>query len=359
MFGFFRSKNGTSPTGGVHAIPSELRQDVVTGDWIVIARSRSKRPSDFSVPATQAARGGKDPFADPKASGNADPVARYDDEKGDWLLQVIPNKFPAFTQRGECMVPRAEGPFEVVDGRGYHEVVITKDPVRDFAQFSSTEAALVIRAFHERFLALRQDACVRYISIFQNHGVEAGASLSHPHSQIIAIPVVPADVRRSLGGAKRWHKKNGTNVHEEVLAWERQRGERMLFENKDFVVVCPFVSRVAFEMRIFPKTHQSSFGDIAPSEYETLGNALRAALAMLRDTLNDPPYNFFIHTTPVNGKDSYEYYQWHIEILPKTATWAGFELGTGIEISTLEPERAAAFLREHLPSWARLVGAEK
>ena len=358
MFGFLRSQKMSAQPQDLHAIPSELRRDVVTGDWIVIARSRSKRPSDFSVPRSAPTSAVKDPFADPQASGNAPSVARYDDEKtGDWEVQVIPNKFPAFTQRGECMVPRQEGPFEVVDGRGYHEVVITKDPVRDFAQFSRTEAALVVRAFHERFLALKEDACVRYISLFQNHGVEAGASLAHPHSQIIAIPVIPADVRRSLGGAKRWQKKHGTNVHEEAVAWEREQKERLLFENEDFVVVCPFVSRVAFEMRIFPKTHQSSFGDIAPSEYETLGDALRASLAMLRDTLNDPPYNFFVHTTPVNGTSSYEYYQWHIEILPKTATWAGFELGTGIEISTLEPERAAAFLRENLPAWARKTSA--
>lgn len=357
MFGFLRSTKKEQKQE-IHAIPSELRRDVVTGDWVVIARSRSKRPSDFAAPSVSAARPKNDPFANPQASGNAEPVLRYDDEAtGEWTVQVIPNKFPAFTQQGECMVPRTEGPFEVVDGRGYHEVVVTKDAVRDFAQFSHEEARSAVRAFHERFIALTEDACVRYISIFQNHGVEAGASLTHPHSQIIAIPVVPTDVRRSLGGAKRWHAKHGTNVHQEILEWERAQKERLLFENEEFIVLCPFVSRVAFEMRIFPKKHQSSFAELSPSEYGALGDALRVSLSMLRETLNDPAYNFFIHTTPVNGSDSYDYYKWHIEILPKTATWAGFELGTGIEISTLEPERAAEFLKAHLPQWAGGTGA--
>ncbi|MEX0916640.1 MAG: hypothetical protein WDZ44_00875, partial [Candidatus Spechtbacterales bacterium] len=241
MFGFSRSKKEVNAQD-LHAIPSELRRDVVTGDWVVIARSRSKRPSDFSVPTMKPHGLRSDPFVNPQASGNAEPVARYDNEKtGEWEVQVIPNKFPAFTQRGECRVSRTEGPFEVVDGRGYHEVVITKDPLRDFAQFSREEAAVAVRAFHERFLALKGDACVRYISIFQNHGVEAGASLSHPHSQIIAIPVVPTDVRRSLGGARRWKARRGTNVHEEIVAWEHQQKTRLLFENDDFVVLCPFV----------------------------------------------------------------------------------------------------------------------
>jgi len=353
MLGFLRSTKNKGKQE-IHAIPSELRRDPVTGDWIVIARSRSKRPSDFAVTPAPPVKAAKDPFANPQASGNEEAVLRYNKEgTGDWMVQVIPNKFPAFTQQGECMVPSTQGPFEVVDGRGYHEVVITKDPIRDFAQFSHEEAEYAVRAFHERFVALSADACVRYISIFQNHGVEAGASLTHPHSQIIAIPVVPAAVRRSLGGAKRWNAKYGTNVHQEILKWERAQKTRLLFENEEFTVVCPFVSRVAFEMRIFPKKHQASFAELAPSEYGALGDALRAALGMLRETLNDPPYNFFIHTTPVNGQGTHEYYEWHIEILPKTATWAGFELGTGIEISTLEPERAAEFLRVNLPQWAK------
>ena len=193
------------------SIPSELRRDLVTGDWIVIAKERAKRPSDFAIkkegePTTCP---DDDPFADPQRSGNEEPVLLYKDKEGVWTLQVIPNKFPAFTQRGECMAPRHIGPYEIIDGRGHHEVVITRDCDKHFALLSSEQAEEVIRAYYKRYNELKEDSCVRYISIFHNHGREAGASVVHPHSQIIAIPVVPPDVSRSLRGAQDFNKRVG------------------------------------------------------------------------------------------------------------------------------------------------------
>lgn len=328
-------------------IPSELRRDLVTGDWVVIAKERAKRPSDFAAKR----EGGPptcptdDPFRDPQASGNKDPILVYRDKDKQWTLQVIPNKFPAFTQQGECAVPRPVGPYEVMDGRGHHEVVITRDCDKHFALLSSTRAAEVIRAYHERYNELKKDDCVQYISIFHNHGREAGASVVHPHSQIIAIPVVPPDVSRSLKGSGDFNKREGSCVHCVMLNWELEDKSRIIFENDTMVAFCPFISRTAFEIRIFPKEHQAKFEDLDPKNFADLGDALQKSLHQLYRTLDNPAYNFFFHTAPTDDGD-YSHYHWHIEIIPKTVIWAGFELATGVEISTIEPERAAQFLRD-------------
>lgn len=351
MWGFFSRRSNKEASGNPEKLPSELRRDVVTGDWVVIARARSKRPSDF-VTEKAPRKEKKDPFANPQASGNAPSLLRYEDERGEWTVQVIPNKYPAFTQHGECRIPREEGPFSLIDGRGYHEVLITRDDKRDFSRMEAHEAAAAVRALHARFNELAQDGCVRYISLFQNHGAEAGASVAHPHCQIMALPVVPTEVRRDVGGSRRYWERTGRRVHEDIIAWEREQGTRILFENEHFLALCPFVPRTAFEIRIFPKEQQASFAQLKQEQYEALGDALRASLAMLDGVLQDPAYNFFIHSAPLNDGREYDYYRWHVEIMPKTAIWAGFELGTGIEICSIEPERAAEFLRAQLPTWA-------
>jgi len=312
----------------------------------VVARRRGKRPKGGKISPTDAKTClPDDPFIDPQASGNADPVLQYVDKKKGWTLQVIPNKFPAFTQSGECAVPHNVGPYEVIDGRGFHEVVITKDCVRHLALFSHKEAEEVVRAYSERYKALKKEPCVKYISIFHNHGKEAGASVAHPHSQIIAIPVVPADVFRSLKGAKKYYKKNNQCVHCKMIEWEMKDKGRIIYENDSMVAFCPFISRTAFEVRVFPKKHGAQFEKFSSRHLGDLGDALRISLAKLNSALENPSYNFYIHTAPVE-KGDYSYYHWHMKILPKTAVWAGFELSTGIKISTIEPERAAGFLRK-------------
>ena len=327
---------------------SELRRDLVTGDWIVIAKKRAKRPHAYISESADAGAQPKEgcPFEDPQKFGNAKPLLVYRDTTSkDWVLQVIPNKYPAFAQIGDYITPRKRGPYEVIDGRGYHEVIITRDHTKHLALFTKREAASLIRAYQERFQVFREDECVTYISVFHNHGRAAGATLSHPHSQLIAIPVVPADVRRSLSGSATYFHEMGKCVHCTTLEWEQEDHTRVIFENDSFIAFCPFISRAAFEVRIFPKKHQSKFDQLPPELYGDLGDALRISLWRLYNTLKNPPYNFFLHTAPLDGKD-YPHYHWHIEILPKTAIWAGFELGTGIEISTLTPEQAAKFLRE-------------
>lgn len=312
---------------------SELRQDLVSGDWVVIATGRSKRPNDFIIQKRPA-------FAQPKKTC---PFEKYFAGSDRWA-QTIPNKYPAF-DKGICAVFGKKGPYVLTNGAGTHEVVITADHTRSFAAMTDQEAALVVRMYQDRFRMLQDDNCVKYISLFHNHGRLAGASLSHPHSQIIAIPVVPPDVASSLAGSERYFAKEKKCVHCIMLRYDLKSKERLIYESEYFITVAPFASRTAFEMRIFPKAHQSRFEDIAPDEQQDFAHVLRVSLTKLYRGLKNPDYNFFLHTAPVKNNRSFEHYHWHFEILPKTAIWAGFEIGTGIEISTIKPESAAAFLR--------------
>ncbi|MDX1535220.1 MAG: DUF4931 domain-containing protein [Candidatus Spechtbacterales bacterium] len=328
---------------------SELRQDLVTGEWIVIAQVRAKRPSDYqrSERSVLDASLDKCPFENPQASGNADPILLYKKaDDSDWSLQVIPNKYPAVDHSGKCGIVNKHGPYSIQDGKGFHEVIVPRDHDKHFAVYSSEEAREIIQAYQERYKSLKEEECVKYISIFHNHGKEAGASLHHPHSQLVAIPVMPSDVYRSLQGSSRYYDENQECAHCTIIKWEQEQEERIIFENDKFIAYCPFASRTAFEIQIFPKEHQSNFEELSEDAFTELGDALRTSLNKLHDVLDDPAYNFFIHTAPVGKKKKYPNYHWHVEIMPKTAIWAGFELGTGIEISAIEPKEAAKYLRE-------------
>ncbi len=323
--------------------PSELRLDPVSKDWILIATGRAKRPETF-------AKEKRKKVIPPKETctfcnlekGKA--ILEYKKENGEWFVKVIPNKFPAFLMN-TGLNKRKTGPYQVMDGVGFAEVVITRDHTRSMAQFSTAEIRQIMDAYQERYLDLMNEKFVDYVSIFHNHGYEAGASIHHPHSQIITHPIIDPDLRRSLNGSADYWQKYGKCIHCVMLDFDRKDKKRIVFENKEFVVVCPFPSKIAFEIRIYPKTHHAYFERIEDKEKDSLAEAFKFALSRLDKALNDPAYNFFLHTAPCDGRN-YDHYHWHFEILPKTSTWAGFEIGTGIEISTIEPEKAAEFLRK-------------
>ena len=211
---------------------------------------------------------------------------------------------------------------------------------------SHLEVDLLVRSYQDRYAALKKKDCVKYVSIFHNQGRDAGATLSHPHSQIIAIPVVPPDVARSISGSAAYFRAHKRCVHCLILRYELRMKERIVYQNELFVACAPFASKTAFELRIFPKRHESHFEDMTPKDREAFADALRITLAKLFRGLKNPDYNFFLHTAPTGGREEFRHYHWHLEILPKTAVWAGFEIGTGIEISTVAPESAAEFLRK-------------
>ena len=186
---------------------------------------------------------------------------------------------------------------------------------------------------------------VNHISIFHNHGQEAGASIAHPHSQIITTPLIDIDLHKALLRSEGYYKKGKRCIYCEMNKWEKKSKKRIVFENKDFLVICPFASKTAFQVIVSPKKHLAYFERAKEEEKYSLAEAFQKAISKLYKGLNAPAYNFYLHTAPCDGKN-HDYYHWHWTILPKTSTWAGFEIGTRMEISTIEPEKAAEYLRK-------------
>ncbi|MBI3627489.1 MAG: DUF4921 family protein [Candidatus Sungbacteria bacterium] len=332
---------------------TELRQDVVTGEWVVIATGRARRPNDFVSKEEKPTNNIETcPFekleSDAKLviSKKGEIVTDFDSPAAaDWFIEVIPNKFPAFYPSPICPVILPLGPHKFTDGNGFHEVIVSRDHHKSIAQMTNDEAALVIRSYRERMSTLSFEECVEYVSIIHNHGPHSGASITHPHSQLIAIPVVSPELLRSLAGSERYFRENKKCIHCVIIEFELQERHRIIFENDLFVAFAPFASHTSFEVRIFPKLHASEFQNISDNEITPFAEALRVSLAKLDKGLNDPSHNFFIHTAPAKSASGYSHYHWHLEILPITSTLAGFEFATGIEISTITPESAAEFLR--------------
>ncbi len=324
---------------------SEFRRDMVSGDWVVIAPKRAMRPEQFfskvkrkRIPKTEC------PFEDPQKNGNGEPVLLYADKKS-WIIQAIPNKFPILAHRELCADKSQKGPYQVIEGVGHHDIVITRDHHVNFAHLSDYMANLVFKAFKERYMVMTQNACIKYMSIFHNWGQSAGASIYHPHYQMLSLPIIPPDVFRSLRGSATYYEKTGSCVHCTMVAFERKTKVRVVYENKEAIVFAPFVSREPFELRVFPKKHLPYFEDTNETTMKYIVDALQKALLLLEVQLHDPDYNFFIHTAPLRDKEKYSHYHWHIEIQPKTSIAAGFELGTGVEVNVVDPDDAAMMLR--------------
>lgn len=337
-------KNKTLKKNKKSDTASELRMDLVSNDWVVIATGRARRPESFAQHKRnmEVVSPNDCPFCQESLKNDA--LFKSYRSDGSVAAMSVPNKYPAFTPR-KSLNERKEGPNRIMDGYGFHEVIVTDDHDKQMALFNQEEIKRVIDVYQARYLVLMNQEFIRYVSIFHNHGQEAGASVAHPHSQIIAIPIIDPGLRGSILGAEAFYTSQGKCVYCTMIEWDRKDGRRIIYENEKFVVLCPFSPQVSFEIRIYPKTHQSNFEQISGKEKGLFADALRAALYKIFQALKDPAYNFYIHTAPCDGA-SHDYYHWHVNIMPKTAIWAGFELGTGVEISTIEPEVAAEFLRK-------------
>lgn len=326
---------------------SELRQDPVSRDWVIISTGRSKRPEAYKSAnrAVQDTALDVCPFEDPQKSGNAKPVlVFYKPDNQDWSVQVVRNKFPIIAG-ASCSLEEQRGPYLIKPSAGYHEVVITRDHYKSLAQLEIDEVKQVIRAYQARYQSLKKSSCVNYILVFHNYGREAGASVLHSHSQILALPFIPADIRRSLEGSERYYTECGRCVHCDILAWELKEKTRIIFENETMVALAPYAPKFSFEIRIFPKKHQSCFENIGPEEASDLAEALKISLAKIYHALNNISYNFFIHTSPAGTFENHSYYHWHLEINPRLNIWGGFELGTGGDVIAVDPDEAAEYLR--------------
>jgi len=329
----------------------ELRKDPVTGRWVIIAGERGQRPNPFRhyAPATEA--GGDCPFC-PGHEGMTPPeVLVFRDDPGDggsapsWIVRVVPNRYPALRIEG-TPDKRAEGLYDMMRGIGAHEVVVESpehdgDPTR----YSPGQMAGVIRAYRDRTTDLLRDTRFRYVLVFKNHGAAAGATLTHPHSQIIALPVVPARLEAELAGAIRYFEYRGRCVYCDILSQEVSDGRRLVTQNAEFIALAPFASRFPFEVLVLPRRHDAFFWTLAKHQVEALAEILQDVLRRYRLALRDPPYNYVIHTAPP-GHPSPEVYHWQVEVMPKLTDVAGFEWGSGFFINPTPPEEAARALRD-------------
>ncbi len=333
---------------------SELRRDIVSGDWILIAPARGKRPDEYarkeqrkSAPISNCPL---ESYVAPKSGGQV-VISAYPPSDA-WKVIVVPNKYPAVTSQHDIdpsAIPQLSkinemGPYSVKTGFGHHDLIITRDHDKAFPDLSAEDAAMVIGAFRDRYLRLLKHKNISYVGMFHNFGEKAGATLYHPHYQILAVSVVPPDVEHSLKGSAKYFREHNKCVHCVILNWEIKQKKRIIFENKWAVAFTPYFSRVPFEIRVFPKKHLSYFEDTSSEALLGITEVLQESLKKLKKAL-DPDYNFFIHTAPIQQKQSYTHYHWHIEILPKISHYAGFELQTGMEINVVDPDEAAKFIR--------------
>jgi len=326
---------------------SELRQDLVSGEWIIIAPHRLRRSSDLikKIVKRKISPRSDCPFENPEKSGQEKAVLVYP-ERGKWELQIIPNKFPALRHKDKKTVLRRHGRYNVLSGMGYHELLITRDHYKNFEALSPQRAFNAFQAFRDRYLVLVNDKNIAYVSIFQNWGLRAGASIYHPHYQVIALPVVPPDVTRSLLGSRGYFKKHKTCVHCAIIKQETKDKKRIIFENSGAIAFSPFASPNPYEVAVFPKKHLPFFENTFDHDLVSVAEALKFSLHKMKKNLKDPDYNFFLHTSPVKQKGNYKHYHWHIEILPKFSVLGGFEFGTGAMINIIDPDAAAKILRK-------------
>jgi UDPglucose--hexose-1-phosphate uridylyltransferase len=331
----------------------ELRQDPTTKEWVSIAVERAKRPDQFrerleheSEPATKERIC---PFCPDNELLTPDEVFALrdygDKNKPGWRVRVVANKFAAFAPTADPKVKSQGQFFHSMGGYGYHEVVV-ESPVHDriLSLMNEQEILELIQTYCQRYQELRTDPRIKLILIFRNHGQRAGTSLVHPHSQVVATPVIPFHIRKKYEVAIQHYDDTRQCLYCDVIAEERALGKRVVLETPRFLVFQPFASQVPFETWIAPKHHNPCFARIGFEERLELASVLRRFLRGLHDALGNPDFNLIVHTAPVEDEEK-PYFLWHIEIRPRLTTAAGFELGTGVYINTAIPEETALFLR--------------
>jgi UDPglucose--hexose-1-phosphate uridylyltransferase len=335
---------------------SELRLNRATKEWIILATERAKRPHQFAVRSTRQKLPRHDPNC-PFCPGNEKqtPPEVYalrdkvsGSRKHDWRIRVVTNKYPALRPEGKTARIKG-GFFKSATGLGRHEVIIeTPRHNQTLATLSLKRVEEICTVCWSRYRALEEDRRFKLIIIFRNHGASAGTSIKHPHSQVIALPLVPTDVRHLLEEAMRYYDDHGCCVFCDILREELAAESRIILSNPAFVAFHPFASRAPFETWIVPRKHNAGFGNIAAGEIRLMASALKQVLENLHRKLGDPDYNLIIRTAPM--KDAQEdYYHWYIQILPRLSIPAGFELGSGIYINTALPEKTAEFMRRRQP----------
>lgn len=327
---------------------SELRQDPITKEWVILATERAKRPEELRIErqAKPAERYVDScPFCPGNESRTPDAVLELPREGEEtWQVRVVPNKFPALSREG-ALARRSTGAWHRVSGVGIHEVIVeTPDHSLTPALLPAGDVARILEAYRARFDAVSADPRIAQVTLFKNHGAGSGTSLEHPHSQLIATPIISSHLRAREYEALRHYDDFGACLLCQILQQEIHEKKRLVLESEHFTTLEPFASRVSFHTHIYPRRHMASFGEVTKHELEDLAGHLKTVLAKLYWGLGNPDFNYTIHSAPAESA-GVRYYHWYLSIIPRLTQMAGFELGSGMSINTVLPEAAAEFLR--------------
>ncbi|MBM3244523.1 MAG: DUF4931 domain-containing protein [Candidatus Omnitrophica bacterium] len=336
----------------------ELRKDPVIGRWVIIATERARRPDQYAKGAPEGPKEEACPFCEgsesqtPPEIDSIRPKNSAPNTPG-WDLRVVPSIAPFLRIEGE-LDRRGKGLYDLMNGVGAHEIVIeTNKHIESMSDLSQDQIAKVISCYIDRIIDLEKDRRFKYVMVFKNHGWSAGAGMfKHSKSQLIATPVNPKRVKEELVGARLHYDYHERCIFCDLIKQEIETKDRVILDIDGFIAITPFAARFPFEVWILPKKHSCDFVSLDMESRQNLAKILKMTLAKLKKGLNDPPYNYVIHTAPFRRHKSgywksidYDYH-WHIEIMPRLTRVAGFEWGTGFYICPLPPEEAAKFLRE-------------
>lgn len=328
---------------------SDLRKDPIVGCWVIIAPNRAKRPEDFKQNFDAVSHefcpfcAGHEDTTPNEILAYRQPGSTADDEN--WRVRVVPNKFPALVVEGE-LNKQGEGIYDKMNGIGAHEVIIESPKhITSITELELGNIREVLWVYRDRLVDLKRDPRLVHGLIFKNKGTLAGASLEHSHSQLIATPVVPITIWEEMTGALEFYNYRGRCIYCDIIQQEISLGKRVVMDTPNFLVICPYASRFPFETWILPKQHSSQYENIPHQSIEELGTVIKTVLSKLELALDNPPYNYVIHTAPFDNHEL-PHYHWHLEIFPRITRVAGFEWGTGFYINSVPPEDAASFLRD-------------
>jgi len=327
---------------------SEFRQNLATKEWVIIAPNRGERPRDFGsaiehngdAPAYR-----EDcPFCPGNEDHTSEELLRIDREEG-WLIRVVVNRYSALST-DHSVARREYGRFLKSDSYGHAEVIIESPRHNDLlAALEPSHLEDLLRVYRMRMAEISMMQNIAIVMLFRNFGPRAGTSLEHPHTQIIASPIIPPHIRDPFQKAALHYDSYGTCVYCDMIAEEIRQQERMVYENEYYAVFCPFAARTPYELRIYPKVHNASYFWSSKEELSYLAAALGRTLRAMHAVLGNPSYNLILRTSPV-GDEDVRYLHWYFVIVPRISTSAGFEMGSGIYINPVPPERSAEELRE-------------
>jgi len=333
-----------------------LRQEPLRGEWVIVATERARRPETFAPEkkekkAPPPARVESCPFCYGNEKMTPPEVLAYRDAEAPpntdgWLLRVVPNKFPALEPVNKGGEPFVCSFFESCPGYGIHEVIIeTPHHNRHMADLTEKETVLLLKSFKDRLISLSEDRKLKYVQIFRNHRREAGASIEHPHCQLLALPFIPPLLETEYRRCSEYYRERGRCLLCTLLEEEEKARERVILKNDSYVAYIPFAAPLPFTIWIVPKEHLSSLELSQDNWAEKLAPVLKGCLQKLSLKLQDPPYNLYFHLAPLRS-EPLPYYHWHLEIIPKLTVVAGLEMATGTYINVTKPEEAARFLRD-------------